>query len=140
MKVLNRYRTAMIPGQFGEQQKDRSNLERMKRYIHKILAVGLGVAALTLCIPAEPVLAASAQTTVVEEVADIVVSEGVAEIIGALIGTFVPRINGIRLSYKQNRFETRVAGALTLMAKRIDVMEANYAALTEGIQEKFRSI
>ena len=76
----------------------------------------------------------------VEEVADIVVSEGVAEIIGALIGTFVPRINGIRLSYKQNRFETRVAGALTLMAKRIDVMEANYAALTEGIQEKFRSI
>ena len=61
----------MIPGQFGEQQKDRSNLERMKRYIHKILAVGLGVAALTLCIPAEPVLAASAQTTVVEEVADL---------------------------------------------------------------------
>ena len=78
--------------------------------------------------------------SVVEEVADIVVSEGVAEIIGTLMGTFVPRINGIRLSYKQNRFETRVAGALTLMAKRIDVMEANYAALTEGIQEKFRSI
>ena len=78
--------------------------------------------------------------TVVEEIADIVVSEGTAAIVGTLVGTFAPRINGIRLSYKQSRFETRVAGALALMAKRIDVMEANYAALTEEVQEKFRGI
>lgn len=74
----------------------------------------------------------------VEEIADIVVSEGIAEIIGTLIGACAPRINGIRLSYKQNRFETRVKSALTLMAKRIDAMEENYVALTEEVQEKFR--
>lgn len=74
----------------------------------------------------------------VEEIADIVVSEGIAEIVGTLVGAFAPRINGIRLGYKQNRFETRVSSALTLMAKRIDAMEANYAALTEEVQEKFR--
>lgn len=73
-----------------------------------------------------------------EEIANIVVSEGIAQIVGTLVGTFAPRINGIRLSYKQNRFETRVARALTLMAKKIDVMENNYLALEEEIQEKFR--
>ncbi|MGN1224902.1 MAG: hypothetical protein ACI4TG_07345, partial [Ruminococcus sp.] len=76
--------------------------------------------------------------TAVEEIADVVVSEGIAEIVGTLIGAFAPRINGMRLSYKQNRFETRVESALTLMAKRIETMEANYVALTEEVQEKFR--
>lgn len=52
---------------------------------------------------------------IIEEVADFVVSEGTAEIIGVLVGDFAPRINGIRLNYKQNSFERRVTNALTLM-------------------------
>lgn len=63
---------------------------------------------------------------VIEEIADSVVSEGTTEIIGILVGTFVPRINGIRLNYKQSRFERSVKNALTVMAQRIDTMEANY--------------
>lgn len=34
-------------------------------------------------------------TAAIEEVADFVVPEGTAEIIGVLVGAFVPRINGI---------------------------------------------
>lgn len=77
---------------------------------------------------------------VIEEVADFVVSEGTAEIIGVLVGAFAPRINGIRLNYKQNSFERRVTNALTLMVQKIEVMEANYSMLIEEIQEKFRGI
>ncbi len=77
---------------------------------------------------------------VIEEIADSVVSEGTAEIIGALVGTFVPRINGICLNYKQSRFERSVKNALAVMAQRIDVMEANYSTLIEDIQEKFRGM
>lgn len=44
--------------------------------------------------------------TAIEEIADFTVSEGTAEIIGVLIGAFAPRINGVRLNYKQNRFES----------------------------------
>ncbi len=76
----------------------------------------------------------------IEEIADFVVSEGTAEIVGALVGAFAPRVNGIRLNYKQNRFEKRIISALALMAQRIDVMERNYSTLTEEIQEKFRGI
>ncbi len=64
---------------------------------------------------------------VIEEIADSVVSEGTAEIIGILVGTFVPQINGIRLNYKQSRFERSAKNALTVMAQRIDIMEANYS-------------
>lgn len=78
--------------------------------------------------------------TVIEEITDVVVSEGTAEIVGALVGAIAPRINGIRLSYKQNRFEASVRNALVLMAKRIDIMEANFSVLTEEIQEKFRGM
>lgn len=77
---------------------------------------------------------------IIEEVADFVVSEGTAEIIGVLVGAFAPRINGIRLNYKQNSFERRVTNALTLMVQKIEVMEANYSMLIEEIQEKFRGI
>lgn len=77
---------------------------------------------------------------IIEEVADFVVSEGTAEIIGVLVGAFAPRINGIRLNYKQNSFERRVTNALTLMVQKIEVMEANYSMLIEEIQEKFCGI
>lgn len=77
---------------------------------------------------------------VVEGIADFVVSEGTAEIVGAIVGALAPRINGIRLNYKQNRFEKSVTSALALVAQRIDKMETNYSTLEEEIQEKFRGI
>ncbi len=77
---------------------------------------------------------------VVEGIADFVVSEGTAEIVDAIVGALAPRINGIRLNYKQNRFEKSVTSALVLVAQRIDKMETNYSTLEEEIQEKFRGI
>ena len=56
---------------------------------------------------------------VVEGIADFVVSEGTAEIVGAIVGALAPRINGIRLNYKQNRFEKSVTSELALVAQRI---------------------
>lgn len=77
---------------------------------------------------------------VVEGIADFVVSEGTAEIVGAIVGALAPRINGICLNYRQNRFEKSVTSALALVAQRIDKMETNYSTLEEEIQEKFRGI
>ena len=36
---------------------------------------------------------------------------------GVLVGAFAPRINGIRLNYKQNSFERRVTNALHSLEK-----------------------
>lgn len=78
--------------------------------------------------------------TVVEAIADVVVSEGTAEIIGKMVGSCIPQINGIWLNYKQARFEASVREALMVMAHRMDAMEANYELIDEEIQEKFRGI
>lgn len=50
---------------------------------------------------------------VVENYGDIFVSEGVAAIIGELVGAVCPRFNNIRLSYKQNRLERNLSTVLT---------------------------
>lgn len=78
--------------------------------------------------------------TVVEAIADVVVSEGIAEIIGKIVGSCIPQVNGIWLNYKQSRFEASVKDALMVMARRMDMIEANYELLNEEIQEKFRGL
>lgn len=75
--------------------------------------------------------------SVVETVADTIVSEGTAMVLGGVIGAVTPRLNGIRLSYKQNRFERNVKDALAVMVRRIEVLEANYSELDETVQNKF---
>ena len=75
--------------------------------------------------------------SVVETVADTIVSEGTAMVLGGVMGAVAPRLNGIRLSYKQNRFERNVKDALAVMVRRIEVLEANYAGLDETVQNKF---
>jgi sporulation protein YlmC with PRC-barrel domain len=45
--------------------------------------------------------------------AESVVSEGVAGIVGEVAGAVIPGINSIRLSYKQKRFEYRVKKAFS---------------------------
>ena len=78
--------------------------------------------------------------TVIEAIADVVVSEGIAEIIGKIVGSCIPQVNGIWLNYKQSRFEASVKDALMVMARRMDMIEANYELLNEEIQEKFRGL
>lgn len=78
--------------------------------------------------------------SMVEAIADIVVSEGTAEIIATMVGSCIPQVNGIWLNYKQARFESSVQEALMVMAHKMDTMEANYELLNEEIQEKFRGL
>lgn len=75
---------------------------------------------------------------IVEGISDTFVSEGTALLLSGMIGAISPRINGIRLSYKQNRFERHVLAALGVMASRIDLLEANFTCLDPEVQGKFR--
>lgn len=74
---------------------------------------------------------------IVNNIGETVVSEGTAVIIGEIVGAIAPRKNGIRLSYKQNRFERNVKQALEVICKRIQTLELNYSLLDKEIQEKF---
>lgn len=74
---------------------------------------------------------------IIKSIGETVVSEGPAMIIGEIAGAIAPRINGIRLSYKQNRFESHVKQALEIFSKRIETLELNYENLDKEIQEKF---
>lgn len=74
---------------------------------------------------------------IIKNIGETVVSEGPAMIIGEIAGAIAPRINGIRLSYKQNRFESHVKQALEIISKRIERLELNYENLDKEIQKKF---
>ena len=74
---------------------------------------------------------------VATEISKGMMSEGVSLIIGNIIGTLSPRINNIRLNYKQNRFERNVIKSLTTIEEKIGLLEENYATLDEHIKEKF---
>ncbi|MBQ7386435.1 MAG: hypothetical protein IJW04_08035 [Ruminococcus sp.] len=74
----------------------------------------------------------------IETFGEVIVSEGVAALIGDVIGASLPVINGIRLSYKQNRFERHVNYALQIMSDRIGVLEANFNSLNSEVQESFK--
>ena len=75
--------------------------------------------------------------SIVEDIADVAVSEGVATVIGGLISAAAPRLNGIRLNYKYNKFESHVKMAITQLLRRVEVLEVNYNALNENNIEKF---
>lgn len=72
---------------------------------------------------------------IIKNIGETVVSEGPAMIIGEIAGAIAPRINGIRLSYKQNRFESHVKQALEIISKRIERVELNYENLDKEIQK-----
>lgn len=74
---------------------------------------------------------------VITNAAETVISEGSSLIIGGVLGAAFPRINSIRLSYKQNRFERHVQDALGVLLKRIATLETNFSSLTEEMQKKF---
>ena len=68
---------------------------------------------------------------------DFVASEGVAELIGTMIGSTIPYVNDVRLGYKQNRLERNILEALTLLGERIKSLEYNYNLLNNDMKNKF---
>lgn len=71
---------------------------------------------------------------------EFVVSEGTAQVMGGVIGGLLPRVNGVRLSFKQNRFERNVNRALTELSNQIGNMDAKIATLEDELLEKFRGL
>lgn len=81
-----------------------------------------------------------ALTDVLSSIAELVVSEGTATIIGELLGSITPGVNGVMLSYKQRRFERHVLKALETVSKRIDALEMNFSLLSNEMKDKFSGL
>lgn len=73
---------------------------------------------------------------VVKAYGDIVVSEGVATIAGELVGAICPRLNNIRLSYKQNRLERNVAIMLQRLIDNNQVLSDRITVLEQSMEGK----
>jgi hypothetical protein len=77
---------------------------------------------------------------VVAEFGEIVVSEGVAQTIGALFTAIAPRINGVVLRYQEKRFERNITAMVKTLMGRVDELESRFSVLSEEVQEKYRGL
>lgn len=76
----------------------------------------------------------------VKKVAETVVQEGTADIIGNICAAVLPRANGIALNYKQKKFERNVNIALGEFEKKFSVMDEKLSLLNEELEERFREL
>lgn len=74
------------------------------------------------------------------ETASQIISGPAAPIAGSIIGAAAPRINGIILNYKQNRFERNVTRLIKELDARVDNLENNYLQLNDDMQEQYRGL
>ena len=74
--------------------------------------------------------------SVVKELGAFVVSEGVAEIAGELVGAVFPRLNNIRLSYKQNRLERNVKHMLKQLIENDKILSDRITNLEQSKEGK----
>ena len=75
---------------------------------------------------------------VIAEIGDIVLSESAALFFSSVFAAIAPRANGIRLNYREKRFERNVMSALKVGIERIDLLDEKMNLLEQDIQEKFR--
>ena len=78
--------------------------------------------------------------TVTTELGKHVVEEGTAIAIGSFFSAIAPRLNSIRLTYREKRFERNIMQALAVINKRIDDLDRRYNSLSDELQEKFRGL
>lgn len=74
------------------------------------------------------------------EVASQILSGPAAPVVGSIIGAAAPRINGVILTYKQNRFERNMTRLFKELAARVDNLENNYQQLNDDMQEHYRGL
>lgn len=79
---------------------------------------------------------------VVKEYGECVVGEGVAVLAGEVIGAICPRLNNIRLGYKQNRLERNINRMFQHFVKKHEEIEARLLQMEsdEGTQEYLAKI
>ena len=83
---------------------------------------------------ATDVLLSDALPEVVKNCGEVLFSEGTALIASSVLGAVCPRINNIRLSYKQNRLERNVAQMLQMLAARDQSFNDRITALESSIE------
>lgn len=69
-----------------------------------------------------------------------VVGEATAIAIGSAFAAISPRLNGIRLNYKEKQFERNIKKAISVLNNKIEELDFKYSLLSEELQEKFRGI
>lgn len=62
------------------------------------------------------------------------VSEGIANLVGDLVGAVFPRVNSIRLSYKQNRLERNVSTMLNHLVTNQEVLSSRIDELQKTVE------
>lgn len=78
---------------------------------------------------AEGVVLSEVLPAVVKEYGECIVGEGVATLAGEVIGAICPRINNIRLGYKQNRLERNINRTFLRLSEKQDEIEARLLQL-----------
>ena len=68
------------------------------------------------------------------------ISGPAAPIVSSILGAAAPRINGIILAYKQNRFERNMTRLMAELTKRISDLENNYNQLSVEKQEQYQHL
>lgn len=81
----------------------------------------------------------SFQKMMMEAVAQIITGPA-APIVGSIIGATAPRINGVILTYKQNRFERNMYQLIKELTDRIETLESNYTSLSPVMQEQYQGL
>lgn len=78
--------------------------------------------------------------TAATELGKHIVEEGTALAIGSAFAAIAPRLNGMRLTYKENRFERNIKEAISVIDKKIDELDNKINSLSEEMQERFRGL
>lgn len=73
---------------------------------------------------------------IAKEVSAIVVSEATASIICEILGAVFPRINGVRLGWKQNRLERNIKKAIEELQKNDALIAAQMGILVKNNQDQ----
>jgi predicted transcriptional regulator len=85
------------------------------------------------------ILESESLKALVTELAKQVTTEETSLLLGSLFGAIAPRVNGIVLSYKQNRFERNTKAMIEALIARIELLERNYSQLNPEMQENYRT-
>ena len=78
-------------------------------------------------------------TPLVIELANQLTTDQASLLVGSMFGALAPRMNGVILSYKQNRFERNITALVTALTSRVEVLENNYTSLSPEMQEQYRT-
>lgn len=68
-----------------------------------------------------------------------VIKDEAGSLVGSILSAAAPRIHGMYLSYKQNRFERNMKRMVTDLFRSIEELKIQYAALTDEMKERYRN-